>query len=147
MNVARELLLCALDTDASHVQALYNLGNLYKRMCMRVNKLLIKIHLTGIVYKKQNMYDEALEYFWKVRNIVRHDQQTLYQIGHLYQLMNDTDQAAEWYNQLLGIIPSDPGVLQKLGEMYDAGGDKQQAYQYYSDVSYFITARIKIQRE
>lgn len=51
----------------------------------------------GLVYKKQNMYEEALECFWKVRNIVRHDPETLYQIGHLYQLMNDTDQASEWY--------------------------------------------------
>ncbi|XP_017791957.1 PREDICTED: intraflagellar transport protein 88 homolog [Habropoda laboriosa] len=97
LNIAKELLLCALDTDASHVQALYNLG---------------------LVYKKQSMYEEALECFWKVRNIVRHDPQTLYQIGHLYQLMNDVDQAAEWYNQLLGIIPCDPGVLQKLGLSY-----------------------------
>lgn len=51
----------------------------------------------GLVYKKQNMYEEALECFWKVRNIVRHDPETLYQIGHLYQLMNDADQASEWY--------------------------------------------------
>lgn len=76
MNIARELLLCALETDASHIQALYNLG---------------------LVYKKQTMYEEALECFWKIRNIVRHDPQTLYQIGHLYQLMNDVDQASEWY--------------------------------------------------
>lgn len=27
---------------------------------------------------------------------MRHDPQTLYQIGHLYQLMSDVDQAAEW---------------------------------------------------
>lgn len=52
----------------------------------------------GLVYKKQNMYEEALECFWKVRNIVRHDPETLYQIGHLYQLMNDVDQASEWYS-------------------------------------------------
>lgn len=43
------------------------------------------------------MYEEALECFWKIRNMVRHDPQTLYQIGHLYQLMNDADQASEWY--------------------------------------------------
>lgn len=43
------------------------------------------------------MYEEALECFWKIRNIVRHDPQTLYQIGYLYQLMNDVDQASEWY--------------------------------------------------
>ncbi|XP_043580378.1 intraflagellar transport protein 88 homolog isoform X2 [Bombus pyrosoma] len=123
LDIARELLLCSLDTDASHVQALYNLG---------------------LVYKKQNMYEEALECFWKVRNIVRHDPQTVYQIGQLYQLMNDTDQATEWYNQLLGIIPCDPGVLQKVGEMYDAGGDKQQAYQFYSDSYRFFPANFEV---
>lgn len=52
--------------------------------------------LIGLVYKKQNMYEEALECFWKIRNIVRHDPETLYQIAHLYQLMNDVDQASEW---------------------------------------------------
>ncbi|XP_028045924.2 intraflagellar transport protein 88 homolog [Monomorium pharaonis] len=123
LNVARELLLCALETDASHVQALYNLG---------------------LVYKKENMYEEALECFWKIRNIVRHDPQTLYQIGHLYQLMNDIDQASEWYNQLLGIISSDPGVLQKLGEMYDLIGEKQQAFQFYNDSHRFYPANFEV---
>lgn len=51
----------------------------------------------GLVYKKQNMYEEALECFWKLRNIVRYDPQTLYQIGQIYHLINDTEQAAEWY--------------------------------------------------
>lgn len=83
LNIARELLLCALETDASHVQALYNLA---------------------LVYKKQTMYEEALECFWKIRNMVRHDPQTLYQIGHLYQLMNDVDQASEWYFVKLNYI-------------------------------------------
>ncbi|KAL6435070.1 hypothetical protein ACFW04_005280 [Cataglyphis niger] len=123
LNIARELLLCALETDASHVQALYNLG---------------------LVYKKQTMYEEALECFWKIRNIVRHDPQTLYQIGHLYQLMNDVDQASEWYNQLLGILSSDPGVLQKLGEMYDSIGDKQQAFQFYNDSHRFYPANFEV---
>lgn len=50
------------------------------------------------------MYEEALECFWKIRNIVRHDLQTLYQIGHLYQLMNDVDQASEWYFVKLYIV-------------------------------------------
>ncbi|XP_008549372.1 intraflagellar transport protein 88 homolog [Microplitis demolitor] len=112
LDRARELLLCALDSDASHVQALYNLG---------------------LVYKKQEWYEDALECFWKLRNIVRYDPLTLYQISHVHQLIKETDQSLEWYNQLLGIVPSDPGVLQKLGEMYDSLGDKQQAYQYYSD--------------
>ncbi|XP_070160360.1 intraflagellar transport protein 88 homolog [Polyergus mexicanus] len=123
LNIARELLLCALETDASHVQALYNLG---------------------LVYKKQTMYEEALECFWKIRNMVRHDPQTLYQIGHLYQLMNDVDQASEWYNQLLGILSSDPGVLQKLGEMYDSIGDKQQAFQFYNDSHRFYPANFEV---
>lgn len=57
----------------------------------------MKSHLIGLVYKKQSMYEEALECFWKLRNIVRHDPQTVYQIGQLYQLMNDADQAIEWY--------------------------------------------------
>lgn len=26
LDIAKEFLLCALDTDASHIQALYNLG-------------------------------------------------------------------------------------------------------------------------
>ncbi|KAM0727434.1 Intraflagellar transport protein 88-like protein [Formica fusca] len=123
LNIARELLLCALETDASHVQALYNLA---------------------LVYKKQTMYEEALECFWKIRNMVRHDPQTLYQIGHLYQLMNDVDQASEWYNQLLGILSSDPGVLQKLGEMYDSIGDKQQAFQFYNDSHRFYPANFEV---
>lgn len=64
----------------------------------------MKSHLIGLVYKKQNMYEEALECFWKVRNIVRHDPQTVYQIGQLYQLMNDTDQATEWYYYFICIL-------------------------------------------
>lgn len=128
MNVARELLLCALETDASHVQALYNLGNdcvkiillkhfdinyflsLYILFCIITYTytfcllmLVCFLHI-GLVYKKENLYEEALECFWKIRNIVRHDPQTLYQIGHLYQLMTDIDQASEWYFNLYFIF-------------------------------------------
>jgi len=62
--------------------------------------MLMCLLYVGLVYKKENMYEEALECFWKIRNIVRHDPQTLYQIGHLYQLINDVDQASEWYFNL-----------------------------------------------
>lgn len=58
----------------------------------------------GLVYKKQSMFEEALECFWKLRTIVHYDPQTLYQIGHLYQLMSDVDQAAEWYLFFIKII-------------------------------------------
>ncbi|XP_011303596.1 intraflagellar transport protein 88 homolog [Fopius arisanus] len=123
LDRARELLLCALDNDASHVQALYNLG---------------------LVYKRQGWYEEALECFGKLRNIVRYDPQTVYQIGHSYQLLKDMDQAAEWYNQLLTIMPSDPGVLQKLGEMYDNLGDRQLAFQHYHDSHRFYPANFEV---
>lgn len=42
------------------------------------------------------MLEEALECYWKLKNIVRYDPLTLYQIGHLYQLSNDVEQAADW---------------------------------------------------
>lgn len=52
----------------------------------------------GLVYKKQEWYEDALECFWKLRNIVRYDPLTLYQISHLYQLTKDVDQSLEWYS-------------------------------------------------
>ncbi|XP_058800592.1 intraflagellar transport protein 88 homolog isoform X2 [Phymastichus coffea] len=120
---AKNLLSSALEHDPNHVQALYNLG---------------------LVYKKQRLLDEALECFWKLKNIIQYDPLTLYQIGHVYQLSGDVEPASEWYNQLLGIIPSDPGLLQKLGEMYDNVQDKQLAYQYYSDSYRFYPANFKV---
>ncbi|XP_011499901.1 PREDICTED: intraflagellar transport protein 88 homolog [Ceratosolen solmsi marchali] len=123
LQSAKEYLLCALENDPNHVQALYNLG---------------------LLYKKKNMFEQSLECFWKLKNIVRYDPLTLYQIGHVSQLSNNVEQSSEWYNQLLGIISSDPGILQKLGEMYDNVGDKQQAYQYYSDSYSFYPANFDV---
>lgn len=61
-----------------------------------INNLLSFLFFSGLVYKKQEWYEEALECFWKLHNIVKYDPQTLYQIGHLYQLIKDVDQASEW---------------------------------------------------
>jgi intraflagellar transport protein 88 len=42
------------------------------------------------------MFEESLECFWKLKNIVRYDSLTLYQIGHIYQISNNVEQSAEW---------------------------------------------------
>lgn len=43
------------------------------------------------------MLDDALECFWKLKNIIQYDPLTLYQIGHVYHLSGDVEQASEWY--------------------------------------------------
>uniref|UniRef100_A0A915HFK5 Tetratricopeptide repeat protein n=1 Tax=Romanomermis culicivorax TaxID=13658 RepID=A0A915HFK5_ROMCU len=96
---ARSFYREALANEASCVEALYNLG---------------------LANKKLSKFDEALDCFLKLHQILRNNFQVLYQIGNMY-------------TQAHSMVHSDPSILAKLGEIYDKEGDKSQAFQCYYD--------------
>ncbi|XP_037082902.1 intraflagellar transport protein 88 homolog isoform X2 [Pollicipes pollicipes] len=123
LEKAKEYYICALDNDASCVQALYNLG---------------------LTNKNMRLYADAKDSFVKLHTIVRSHPQIIYQIANCSELMGDIDQATEWYVQMLSLVPSDPDTLFHLGGLLDKDGDKQGAYQYYFDSSRFYPANLEV---
>lgn len=70
----------ALTVEASCVEALYNLG---------------------LVYKKMNNLDAALDCFLKLHAILRNNAEVVYQVAHVYELLDDVPQAIEWFLTLV----------------------------------------------
>jgi hypothetical protein len=48
--------------------------------------------ITGLTFKKQQNYEDALECFLKLHTILRHNAEVLYQIANLYELLDDVSQ-------------------------------------------------------
>lgn len=136
LKKAKQFFETALDCDPSHVEALYNLGNINSKFKLKIFNLLISF--SGLAYKRLGQYSEALSCFQRFTGPMSLLPEVLYQVGSILELLGDTEAAADSYQQLLGVVPSDPGILQKLGQLYDHEGDKQQAYHYHYDVSYKI---------
>jgi len=109
---ARDSYREALQSDASCVEAMYNLG---------------------LVYKRQQLFNDALLCFNKLNVVLRNDAQVLYQLADVSELMGETQKAVEWFIQLLSVVPTDAGVLRRLGQLYDANGDQSQALHYFTD--------------
>jgi intraflagellar transport protein 88 len=107
---AREFYREALQNDSSCVEALYNYG---------------------ICNKHLRRYEDALESFNKLHNILRNSAQVMYQLADLHDLLGESAQAREWLIQLLGVVPTDAVIEKRLGEMFDAEGDKSEAFTYY----------------
>ncbi|BES88088.1 Hypothetical protein NTJ_00896 [Nesidiocoris tenuis] len=115
--------LIAIDNDPTCIAALYNLG---------------------LVHKRMEQYEDALDFFLKLHAIMSSHPPVLYQLAHLHQLVGDIDQAIEWFLQLLSIVPADPSVLQKLGEIYDQYNDKQQAYHYHYEAYRHLPSDLRV---
>ncbi|XP_014674205.1 PREDICTED: intraflagellar transport protein 88 homolog [Priapulus caudatus] len=113
----------ALNNEASCVEALYNLG---------------------LVYKKLSRKEESMDCFYKLHAILRNHPEVMFQIAKLYEQLDDPDQAMEWYMQLVGVVPSDPTVLKTMGELCDYIGDKSQAYQYHYDSYRYMPSNMEV---
>lgn len=72
---ARDCYSEALQDDSSCVEALYNLG---------------------IVCKRTERYEEALDAFFKLHAVLRNSAPVVYQIMDIYEKVEDTAQAQEW---------------------------------------------------
>eukprot|EP00727_Mastigamoeba_balamuthi_P005601 m51a1_g1660 putative intraflagellar transport protein 88 homolog (724) ;mRNA; f:371243-373940 len=119
---ARDLYLDALGIDSDCVEAIYNLG---------------------LVYKRLGDMDMALQSFHKLHTILPHDKEVLCQIALLNEKAGNITAAIKWYKLLNTLTPSDPGVLAKLGTLYSKTDDAI-AYQYYMESYRFFPANLHV---
>nr|KAJ3419677.1 Intraflagellar transport protein 88 [Polyrhizophydium stewartii] len=112
LDRARDRYHEAVSVDAVCTEAMYNLG---------------------LVYKRMEIYSEALQWFEKLHSILRSSPEVIFQIADIYDKQGNLQQAMEWFNILISVVPTDPTVLAKLGDMFERDGDKSQAFQYYSE--------------
>lgn len=59
-------------------------------------KFKIVFRVAGLVHKRLEQYEEALDFFLKLHAIMSSHPPVLYQLAHLHQLVGDIDQAIEW---------------------------------------------------
>lgn len=107
---SKEFFLEAIGVEADCIEAIYNLG---------------------LVYKRLGYYNESLQAFEKLHTIIPNSYEVLYQIAHVYELIGMRRQAIKWYNILITKVPSDSEILAKMGYLYQQEQDEYQAVHYY----------------
>eukprot|EP00080_Pristionchus_pacificus_P009379 PDM69399.1 osm-5 [Pristionchus pacificus] len=112
----------ALQNDALCMQAIYNLG---------------------LIYKKAQNLESALDYFYKLNNMLRNNVQVLCQLASIYEYMEDSGQAIELYSQANSLAPTDPSILTKLSNIYESEQDKTQAFQCLYDSYRYLPSDMK----
>jgi intraflagellar transport protein 88 len=94
---AKEFFLEAIGVEADCIEAIYNLG---------------------LVYKRLNYYNESLQAFEKLHTIIPNSYEVIYQIAHVYELIGMRRQALKWYNILITKVTTDSEILAKMGYLY-----------------------------
>ena len=100
---AKEFYLEAIGVEADCVEAIYNLG---------------------LVYKRLGYYNEALQAYEKLHTIIPTSQEVIYQIGHINELIGLRRQAIKWYSILVTKVPSDADIHAKMGFLYQSEEDE-----------------------
>jgi intraflagellar transport protein 88 len=120
---SKEFFLEAIGVEADCVEAIYNLG---------------------LVYKRLGYYNEALQAFEKLHTIIPNSQDVIYQIGHINELIGMRRQALKWYSILVTKVPSDSEVLAKMGYLYQTEEDEFQALHYYMESYRYNPSKIDV---
>ena len=95
---AKEFFLEAIGVEADCIEAIYNLG---------------------LVYKRLGYYNESLQAFEKLHTIIPNSYEVLFQIAHVYELIGMRREALKWYNVLITQnVQSDSEILAKMGYLY-----------------------------
>jgi len=107
---SKEFFLEAIGVEADCIEAIYNLG---------------------LVYKRLGYYNESLQAFEKLHTIIPNSYEVIYQIAHVYELIGMRRIALKWYNILITKVPSDSEILAKMGYLYQQEQDEFQAVHFY----------------
>lgn len=120
---AKEFFLEAIGVEADCVEAIYNLG---------------------LVYKRLGYYSESLQAFEKLHTIIPNSYEVVYQIAHVYELIGMRRQALKWYHILVTKVPSDSEILAKMGYLYQQEQDEFQAVHYYMESYRYNPAKLDV---
>ena len=120
---SKEFFLEAIGVEADCIEAIYNLG---------------------LVYKRLGYYNESLQAFEKLHTIIPNSYEVIYQIAHVYELIGMRRQAIKWYNILITKVPSDSEILAKMGYLYQQEQDEFQAVHYYQESYRYNPSKIDV---
>ncbi|VDM53173.1 unnamed protein product [Angiostrongylus costaricensis] len=140
----------SLALDHYNANALVNAGEmiaLFNRYLTLQTSVKIKIEALynmGLVCRQLGNVEQALEFFYRLHNILLNNVQVLCQLASIYESLEDTAQAIELYSQANSLAPSDPAILARLAAIYDAEGDKTQAFQSNYDSYRYYPSNLKV---
>uniref|UniRef100_A0A0K0CUF9 TPR_REGION domain-containing protein n=1 Tax=Angiostrongylus cantonensis TaxID=6313 RepID=A0A0K0CUF9_ANGCA len=104
----------------------------------------LALYNMGLVCRQLGNVEQALEFFYRLHNILLNNVQVLCQLASIYESLEDTAQAIELYSQANSLAPSDPAILARLAAIYDAEGDKTQAFQSNYDSYRYYPSNLKV---
>jgi len=120
---SKEFFLEAIGVEADCIEAIYNLG---------------------LVYKRLGYYNESLQAFEKLHTIIPNSYEVIYQIAHVYELIGMRRIALKWYNILITKVPSDSEILAKMGYLYQQEQDEFQAVHFYQESYRYNPSKIDV---
>lgn len=121
---AKEFFLEAIGVEADCIEAIYNLG---------------------LVYKRLGYFNESLQAFEKLHTIIPNSYEVLYQIAHVYELIGMRREALKWYNVLITQnVQSDSEILAKMGYLYQQEQDEFQAVHFYQESFRYNPSKIDV---
>jgi intraflagellar transport protein 88 len=120
---ARDQYLEAIGVEANCVEALYNFGIVAKLMCS---------------------YEEALQVFEKLTQIVPKSPEVAFEICDCYDRMTLVPQAIECLHRLLNLLPTDPAIWRRLGGIWDKDGNETQAFHCFSESYKYCPSDIEV---
>ena len=120
---AKEFFLEAIGVEADCIEAIYNLG---------------------LVYKRLGYYNESLQAFEKLHTIIPNSYEVIYQIAHVYELIGMRREALKWYNILITKVSTDSEILAKMGYLYQQEQDEFQAVHFYQESYRYNPSKIDV---
>jgi intraflagellar transport protein 88 len=123
LDKSKEFFLETIGVEADCVEAIFNLG---------------------LVYKMLGYYNESLQAFEKLHTIIPNSEEVIYQLGHINELIGLRRQALKWYLILITKVSTDSEVLSRMGDLYQTEGDEYQALHYYMESYRYNPSKIDV---
>lgn len=109
-EVAKHFYLEAIGVEVGCIEAILNLG---------------------LVYRKLEIWHEALVAFEKVHQLVPANTEVIYQLATLHEAQGRPDCAFKWYNILVARGLGDPQALLRMGHIHNSSDEDTQALHFY----------------
>jgi len=109
-DLAKQFYLEAIGVEADCAEAIYNLG---------------------LINLRTQNWNEALQAFEKLHQIIPNSADVIFQVAYLYEARGQFDLALKWYNILVARLPSDASVLARVGQLCNRIDDEAQAFHFH----------------
>eukprot|EP00210_Caulerpa_lentillifera_P001414 g1358.t1 len=114
----------AIRLEPESIEALYNLGLVFKTMALEEQ------HDENL---NSQFLQSAYSSFLRLHQLLPENLETLFQLGCICETQLNLEESIKWFEILHSLIPEDASVLEKLGALYFGVDDETKALNYYQE--------------